>query len=226
MCQEGSGMAVAARMGIRQEADRLERAQCDGRFRRRWSGSDTDETRSLTNAAVVAARTGDDDALRFLYLRYADGVYSYVNSIVCNEHDAEDVTQAVFARLPARLQHYRRQTAPFASWILRVAHNAAIDTVRSRRAIPTESILETEATDETGRERLEALRLALSRVPDGQREVLLLRFVAGLTPSEVAERTGRTEQAVHALQHRARRCLRGELESLDAAPSARAPHAA
>src|SRR5215204_2050182 len=110
-------MAAATRMGIRQEADRLERAQCDGRFRRRRSGMDADETHSLTNAAVVAARGGDDDALRFLYLRYAHGVYSYVNSIVCNEHDAEDVTQAVFAKLSTRLQHYRRQTAPFASWI-------------------------------------------------------------------------------------------------------------
>jgi RNA polymerase sigma-70 factor (ECF subfamily) len=219
-------MAAATRTVMRREADRLQRAHGDGRFHRRRSGMDADTTRSLTDAAVLAARGGDEDGLRFLYLRYADGVYSYVRSIVHNEHDAEDITQAVFAKLPTRLKHYRRQTAPFASWILRVAHNAAIDQMRSQRAIPSETVLDTEAADNTGAERLEALRVALSRIPEGQREILLMRFVAGLSPSEVAERTGRTEAAVHALQHRARRDLRENLEALGAAPSARAPREA
>jgi len=215
-------------MVMRREADLLQRAHGDGRFRRRRPEMDAEETRALTNAAVVAARDGDGDgdALRFLYLRYADSVYSYVNSIVRNVHDAEDVTQGVFAKLPARLQHYRRQTAPFASWILRVAHNAAIDHIRSQRAIPSEFVLDAEAADDTGRERLEALRVALSRIPQGQREVLILRFVAGLSPNEVASRTGRTEKAVHALQHRARRCLRSELEALEATPTVREARAA
>ena len=86
---------------------------------------------ALVLRAVPAARDGDPDALRFLYLRYADNVYSYVCSIMRDEHEAEDVTQGIFARLPAALQRYRPQVVPFSSWIMRVAHNAAIDSVRA-----------------------------------------------------------------------------------------------
>ena len=48
----------------------------------------------------------------------------------------------------------------------------------------------------------------------------VLRFVGGMTPGEIAQRMGRSENAVHALQHRGRRRLRSELERLDAAPTA------
>lgn len=57
-------------------------------------------------------------------------------------------------------------------------------------------------------------------MPNEQREVVVLRFVGGMTPGEIAHRMGRTENAVHALQHRGRRRLRTELQRLDAAPVA------
>ena len=49
-----------------------------------------------------------------------------------DEHEAEDVTQHLFARLPGALPHYEPRSAPFSGWILRVAHNAAIDHIRLR----------------------------------------------------------------------------------------------
>ena len=76
------------------------------------------------------------DALRFLYLRYADNVYGYVCSIVRDEHEAEDVTQQIFAKLLTTLDRYEPRQVPFSAWILRVAHNAAIDHVRARRPVP------------------------------------------------------------------------------------------
>ncbi len=174
-------------------------------------------------SAVHAARDGDEDAIRFLYLRYADSVYSYVCSIVRDEHEAEDVTQGVFVKLPARLERYQPQLVPFSSWLMRVAHNAAIDHVRSRRCIPVEEVRDVDAAiDDAGGDRLEALRTALAVMPEDQREVLVLRFIGGLTPGEIAERMGRSENAIHALQHRGRRRLRTELESLDARPVAMA----
>ena len=88
-------------------------------------------------AAVARAKDGDDDALRFLYLRYADNVYGYVCSIVHDEHEAEDVTQHIFAKLMTALDRYEPRVMPFSSWILRVAHNAAIDHVRARRPTPS-----------------------------------------------------------------------------------------
>jgi RNA polymerase sigma-70 factor (ECF subfamily) len=75
---------------------------------------------------------------------------------------------------------------------------------------------------EVGHERSRDLRHALEQLPEDQREVLVLRFVLGLSASEIAERMGRSENAVHALQHRGRRKLQAELVRLEAAPAAAA----
>jgi RNA polymerase sigma-70 factor (ECF subfamily) len=170
--------------------------------------------------AAERAATGDQDAQRFLYLRYADNVYGYVCSIVRDEHDAEDVTQQVFAKLPTALGRYQARSVPFSAWILRVAHNAAIDFVRARRAVPCEEVrTPDQEAESTGRERLEALRTALAALPEDQRQVLAMRFIAGMSPGEIAKQLGRSEDAVHGLQHRGRRTLRRELERLEAAPA-------
>ena len=210
-------------LAFRREADRMQLETGHGRLRRRRGTEETAAGQSLVISAVHAARAGDVDAARFLYLRYADSVYSYVCSIVRDEHEAEDVTQGVFVKLPARLERYKPQLVPFSSWLMRVAHNAAIDHVRSRRCIPVEEVRDVDAAiDDAGGDRLEALRTALAVMPEDQREVLVLRFIGGLTPGEIADRMGRSENAIHALQHRGRRRLRTELESLEARPVAMA----
>ena len=82
-----------------------------------------------------------------------------------------------------------------------------------------------ETAELQARERLASLKSALEALPDDQRQVMLLRLIAGLTPGEVAERLGRSVDAVHALQHRGRRRLREELTQAGWAP-ANAPRAA
>jgi RNA polymerase sigma-70 factor, ECF subfamily len=213
---------IAGVMGaIRREADHLESTAAQARFRRRRIQDNSAEYQRLTHEAAVRARDGDADALRFLYLRYADCVYGYVCSIVRDEHDAEDVTQHVFAKLPAALRRYEPRAAPFSAWILRVAYNAAIDHTRTRRPVPCEEVRSSDVVDDvSGRERFADLRLALDALPPEQRDVLVLRFVIGLTPREVAERMGRSEDAVHGLQHRGRRSLRREMERIEALPFA------
>jgi RNA polymerase sigma-70 factor, ECF subfamily len=209
------------RMHIRQEADRIEAAGGRGRFRRRRMGEHSPAAEALVLDAVIRAKEGDQDALRFLYLRFADNVYGYVCSIVRDEHDAEDVTQQVFTKLSGALGRYEPRAVPFSAWILRVAHNAAIDHVRSRRAVPCEEVRSPDVeAEDIGRERSEALPLALGTLPEDQRQVLVLRFIAGMSPGEIAKRMGRSEDAVHGLQHRGRRTLRQELERLESAPAA------
>lgn len=201
---------------VKREADRLAATGRGERFRRRRL-EHSKESEAVVLAAVVRAKQGDADAMRLLYLRYADNVYGYVCSIVRDEHEAEDVTQHVFAKLPAALRRYEPRVAPFSAWILRVAYNAAIDHMRVRRPVPCEEVRSTDVADDvSGRERFADLRLALAALPDEQRDVLVLRFVIGLTPREVAERIGRSEDAVHGLQHRGRRTLRREMERVAA----------
>ena len=203
---------------VRREADRMEGTVGRGRFRRRRTLEHSADSERLVLAAVERAKEGDDDAIRMLYLRYADNVYGYVCSIVRDEYEAEDVTQHIFAKLLTALPRYEPRVVPFSAWILRVAHNAAIDHVRARRPVPVEDVLAADAPDDRdgGRERFADLRLALAALPDEQRDVIVLRFLVGLTPGEVAERMGRSEDAVHGLQHRGRRRLRNEMLALAA----------
>src|SRR5688572_16410887 len=92
--------------GMRREADLIELSVGRGRFRRRRQLDQSAEVERLVLEAVNRAKDGDPDALRFLYLRYADNVYGYVCSIVRDEHEAEDVTQQVFAKLLGSLGRY------------------------------------------------------------------------------------------------------------------------
>jgi RNA polymerase sigma-70 factor, ECF subfamily len=221
MANRSIGSAATRTDHVRLEADRMQATQSGGRFHRRRTLDHSPSGERLVLDAVIRAKEGDRDALRFLYLRYADNVYGYVCSIVRDEHEAEDVTQQIFAKLMTALERYEPRSVPFSAWILRVAHNASIDHVRARRMVPCEEVRNPEQeAEDVGRERLADLREALESLPTEQREVIVLRFIAGLSPGEIAERLGRSEDAIHGLQHRARRTLRRELSRLGSAPAA------
>jgi RNA polymerase sigma-70 factor, ECF subfamily len=174
---------------------------------------------SLLSNAIARAKEGDMDALHFLYLRYADDVYGFVNSIVRDHHEAEDLTHNLFAKLMRIIGKYEPREVPFSAWILRVARNAALDHMRARRQIPFEEVRTSdEGHDQIGFERYQSIRAALDRLPEDQREVLILRHIAGLTPPEIADALGKTESSVHGLHHRGRGALQAALRELEAAP--------
>jgi RNA polymerase sigma-70 factor, ECF subfamily len=185
-------------------------------------GDDGEEsTERIVRRLVARAKAGDNDAMRELYVRLAPGVHAYVTRIVLDRDDAEDVTQQIFAKLLTALPKYEPRVVPFSAWILRVAHNAAIDHVRARRAVPFAEVRSVEQADhDLSWERGHDLRAALETLPVEQRDVIVMRFILGLSPREIAERIGRSEDAVHGLQHRGRRALRAELTRLQSAPTA------
>lgn len=172
--------------------------------------------------AVQAAQTGDEEALRFLYLRYKDNIYGYVHSILRDEDEAQDVTQQVFLKLISVIHRYEPRSVPFTAWLIRVARNAALDHQRQRRAIPCEEVFESSRpTDDAEIDRRRGLESALSTLPDDQRNVVVLRHLVGLTPGEIADQMGRSEASIHGLHHRARLSLRRELEGVGCAPTTR-----
>jgi RNA polymerase sigma-70 factor, ECF subfamily len=184
---------------------------------------DEQATARMISQAVKRAQAGDRDALGVLYARYADDIYGYVRSIVHDYHEAEDVTQHVFAKLMRVIGSYQERDVPFFAWMLRVARNAAVDHIRQRRLIPVEEVRGGESEYCVGHSHHErpinALREALATLPLAQREVLVLRHFAGLSPTEIATHTGRSEGSIHGLHHRGRRALRAELISREAAPA-------
>src|SRR3954449_4258355 len=187
LISQGTGQVA-----VRRAADRLEATAARSGYRRRRQLAHLQDADALVAAATERARDGDDDALRLIYLLYADNVFGFVVAIVHDDHDAEDITSEVFARLPRALTHYKVSATPFAAWLLRVARNAALDHLRAQRSVP---LAEIHATGETAelqaRERLEGLRSAFEALPTDQRQVMLLRLIAGLTPAEVSHQIGR-----------------------------------
>ncbi len=175
----------------------------------------------LVSRAVRRAQAGDRDALGFLYARYADRVYGHVRSIIHDHHEAEDVTQHVFAKLIRSIGSYEEREVPFFAWMLRVARNAAVDHIRRQRLVPVEAVrgADREEGESPGMGRISELKDALATLPMDQREVILLRHFAGLSPTEIATRMGKTERSIHGLHHRGRRALSAELITRDAAPA-------
>jgi RNA polymerase sigma-70 factor (ECF subfamily) len=174
----------------------------------------------LTRQAVAKAKLGDPEGIHYLYVRYADDVRRYVSTFVRDPHEAEDITHNVFAKLMTAIAKYEERSVPFAAWILRVSRNAALDHLRAKRMIPTDEVRFSDldpAHDgiEMGRD----IRIALESLPEDQREVLVLRHIVGLSPTEIAGTLEKTESSVHGLHHRGRRALCGALTELGAVPT-------
>jgi RNA polymerase sigma-70 factor (ECF subfamily) len=122
---------------------------------------------------------------------------------------------------------YEARGVPFSAWILRLAHNAAIDHMRKCRAVPAAEVYGAdERLPEGNEDRSMELRLALADLPDEQRDVIVLRHVVGLSPTEIAGRMGKTEPSVHGLHHRGRAALRTALVERGCAPIVTAKAAA
>ncbi len=175
----------------------------------------------LVSRAIRRAQAGDSDALGFLYARYSENVYGYVRSIVRDHHEAEDITQHVFTKLMRVIGKYEERDVPFFAWALRVARNVTMDHIRSERLVPVEEVHAAgrEESDPAAGGAIDELREALDTLPCAQREVLILRHVAGLSPMEIAKLTGKSEGSIHGLHHRGRRTLAAELTSRGMAPT-------
>jgi RNA polymerase sigma-70 factor (ECF subfamily) len=179
-----------------------------------------DAERRRTARAVRQVLDGDPEGFTYLYSRYSGPVYSYVCSIVRDRDDAADVTQQVFLKLMTAFPQYDVRRARFAAWILRVARNAAIDWLRESRGVSsTSDMIEVGEEDAATHHDRDALRDALANLTDGQRKVLFLCEHVGLPASEVAQRLGKREAAIHTMHHRARVAARKNLLDMDVAPA-------
>jgi RNA polymerase sigma-70 factor (ECF subfamily) len=200
-------------------------AQTKDRLVAKQSVETSPETERLVMRALMRAKQRDRDAVRFLYLHYADNVYGCVRTIVRDHHDAEDVTQQVFAKLITSMskRSRRSQQCPVRGLAAAMSHNVAVDAVRAQRTTPAKEIFEPDdAICEEAPERARSLHAALATLAEDQRQVVVLRHVCGLSPVEIAEQMGRglrrTNSSLYGLHHRGRRALCAELERLDSRP--------
>ena len=142
-------------------------------FTSRTAVNTSPEMLRKTRLAVARAKEGDQEALRFLYVSYSNNIYGYVRSIVRDDHEAEDVTQHVFAKLITTIAKYDDRGVPFFAWLLRMARNVAIDHLRANRLTPTENVLDPDLEHGAGprphRDRARGTRRAARGAAPGRR---------------------------------------------------------
>jgi RNA polymerase sigma-70 factor (ECF subfamily) len=166
--------------------------------------------------ADVLAAQADRAAFDLLYRRYLDRVYGYAFFQLGDHHDAEDATERTFLAALRALPTFRDEGATFRAWLFRIAHNTIANARRSRfrrRTEPLPDGLERAApnADPAGlvleaEESRRVLR-AVAQLPDDRRQVVLLRFVDGLSSREIGQVMDRSEGAARVLLHRALRDL-------------------
>jgi len=188
---------------------------------------------STEEQLIKQAQEGDSQALSRLYEDNFARVYRYVYVRLGSTAEAEDVAQQVFLKVIDSIRSYRWKGAPFIAWLLRIAHNQVIDYYRKNSKVKTVSIedaehepaMEAHAEDpsEIAETQIEIQRMtkALEKLPPAQREVVALRFTAGLSIAESAQVLGKSEGTIKALQFNAvaslRRILYGDRNATEEA---------
>jgi len=167
---------------------------------------------------VAEAQRGNPEAFGRIFDAYAGPIHRFIASRVNRPSDAEDLTQLVFVKALEALPRYEARGIPFGGWLFRLARNAIIDQARTRRDHLSLVAAVTRETEDAGPEAMAALRDDLDRVAralieltDDQREVIELRFFAGLSVHETADAMGRQDGTVRGLQFRALAALRRSL---------------
>lgn len=170
---------------------------------------------------IRQARDGDSQAFGQLYEVYAPRVFRFLNSHLDDSLDAEDITEETFLRVWRSLPRYRQRGVPFGGFVFRIARNALIDHYRrnnhgERQLAPGEEVVDASQPDPSDAvpARIEAaeVRALLDEMRDDYRTVLELRFLASLSPDEVAYAMKKSAGAVRVLQHRALAALRKRID--------------
>ena len=185
------------------------------------SGTTPDENTNASDARLMQAWcSGDDDAFDQLYERYSSGLYGYVYNSCHVEAIARELFQDIWLKVINGRASYSAD-APFRAWLFRIARHHVIDHYRRQPAKPLEpfdeattsnaSTVERElGPDEVASlaEREGALHEALRQLPAAQRDAIVLKHIAGMNLTEIAEITDEKVETIKSRLRYARTRLR------------------
>ena len=167
------------------------------------------------------ASAGDDAAFTTLVTRFQPAVFRWALIFAHDPDEAEDITQEVFVRTHRQIGDYRSD-GPLEAWLYRITRRAATQMRRKRgrrgrlaltpAARPAREVYTTDPGGRVDRERAATvIRELFSGLPQRQREIFDLVDLQGLSPAEVAERTGLKPVSVRANLFKARKAIRDNL---------------
>ena len=158
------------------------------------------ESISLKEADWVEQARQNPHAFSQVYNRYVEPVYRYIYNRTGNSADAEDITSQTFLAALEGIHKYKDK-GYFAAWLFSIARRKTIDYYRSRRNLTTldEAQFIWEASDMDGnliqKERNEKLQNLIQALPESERELIRLRYLAELNFAEIAHLLKRNESA-------------------------------
>lgn len=168
-----------------------------------------------------------DDAEAIVSQLYRDNgpfVLSYVTGLLKDRYLAEDVVQETMLRAWRHCGEFSPDKGSVRGWLIRVAHNIAMDKIRMRRSRPAE-VAEYAAPEPVVEDHADAVvtalhvRRVLSRLSPGHRDVLEQVYLNGCTAREAAQRLGIPEGTAFSRSHYALRILRQELGAAEPEPA-------
>ena len=159
---------------------------------------------------VARAQRGDSDAFATIYAQRVGALSRYLRGILRDPDRADDIAADTFLTAWRKLPSLRDR-ARFDPWLFRIARNLALNDLKRYRVVPLTPELDPVDESRLGSpvailERqadASSVRSAVARLSDDQRAVLQLRFFDELPYALIAQRTGKSEEAVRALQYRA-----------------------
>jgi RNA polymerase sigma-70 factor, ECF subfamily len=164
---------------------------------------------------IQKAKSFDSDAWAQIYQSYYRKIFVYVHFRLLDTGTAEDLTADVFLRAVERIGSFEYRGAPLLAWLYRIARNLTVDYLRQKSKMKTQRLVEETLAEDTPIEDTteqllvrDELNAAIKNLTDDQREVVLLKFIGGLSNAEVAQTIRKSEGAVKALQFRALASLR------------------
>ena len=168
---------------------------------------------------IERAKECDSSAFARLYEHYYQDIYNYIYFRVPDVSQAEDLTSEVFIKVLESIDSFTFRGFPFSSWLYRIARNMMVDYFRSHQEpvdLPLEEGVlpaERDTSDVFDRELTQQqLAQALSNLTEDQQQVIILRFVDGLSNTDMAQVLGKSEGAIKSLQYRALSSLSRFLE--------------
>lgn len=150
-----------------------------------------------------------------LYRDYKSRVLAYISARVPRPEDAEDLTGEVFVRLFRLMESYDENRASVSTLVYKLSHDIVIDWYRTRREFAElseeQALLPSAEETVMDREKLAETRDALARLPQDQRDILILRFYRGWTLVRIAEEMGLPYFSVVAKKNKALDSIRRAL---------------
>jgi RNA polymerase sigma-70 factor (ECF subfamily) len=173
------------------------------------------ETLAVAIPAQAVRTRLDFDAL---YRASRDDVFAYVAGMLRDRSAAEDVTAAAFERAYRRRRSFDGRRGEPRAWLFGIARNAALDELRRRRRVATLAVEpedESAADEVEGTLRRSVLRAGLAALEPRDRELVALKFFAGLSNAEIASVLEVSASNAGTMLHRAVQKLR---KACDATP--------